>query len=389
MDTKGFCRELEELQSRTYASLSEKDFKHLLKIEWWGRGCSFLGYSTIWIIPNPFTAFLISMGHFTRWLLAHHILHRGYDKVPGVPLRYTSKGFGKGKRRFIDWFDWLVPEAWDYEHNILHHYNTGEDHDPDVAERHTELLRKLPVPNFIKYFLLFLVACTWKFTYYAPNTASVLNPDNAMRVKKEHIAYLTIKNIFNVKRKEVRRLWREFYLPYGLVHFVLLPLMFFPLGKTTVIFVLINKILAEIFTNLHSFLVIGPNHTGDDLARYDFHYASKEEYFAVQVLGSANYHCGKELTDFLSIWLNYQIEHHLFPDLPMRQYSIIQPEVKALCKKYGLPYRQESIWRRFARMVNVCVGKKSMHVVSSMEALHVMSNSPPITGYILLRRSIS
>ena len=29
----------------------------------------------------------------------------------------------------------------------------------------------------------------------------------------------------------------------------------------------------------------------------------------------------------MSIWLNYQIEHHLFPDLPMRQYGLIQPRV--------------------------------------------------------------
>ncbi len=33
-----------------------------------------------------------------------------------------SQRFAQGKRRFIDWFDWILPEAWNYEHNILHHY---------------------------------------------------------------------------------------------------------------------------------------------------------------------------------------------------------------------------------------------------------------------------
>jgi len=34
--------------------------------------------------------------------------------------------------------------------------------------------------------------------------------------------------------------------------------------------------------------------------------------------------------------------------------------VKALCLKHNLPYRQESVFRRFGRMLDVCVGKTSM-----------------------------
>jgi fatty acid desaturase len=124
--------------------------------------------------------------------------------------------------------------------------------------------------------------------------------------------------------------------------------------------VLINKLLAEAMTNAHAFLVIGPNHTADDLYRFAFHYDRKDEFYVTQVMGSANYHCGSEVTDYLSIWLNYQIEHHLFPDLPMRQYTRIQPVVKSLCERHGIPYRQESVFRRFGRMLDVAVGKTSM-----------------------------
>jgi fatty acid desaturase len=77
------------------------------------------------------------------------------------------------------------------------------------------------------------------------------------------------------------------------------------------------------------------------------------------VLSSANYHCGTECVDHLSIWLNYQIEHHLFSDLPMSTYREIQPVVKALCERHGLPYRQESVFKRFARMTDVVVGRTS------------------------------
>ena len=121
-----------------------------------------------------------------------------------------------------------------------------------------------------------------------------------------------------------------------------------------------NKLLAEAITNAHAFLVIAPSHTSDDLYRFSFHYHRKEEFYVTQVVGSANDHCGDDLTDCMSLWLNYQIEHHLIPDLPTRQYRLIQLRVKALCEKHGIPYRQESVFRRFGRMLDVAVGRTSM-----------------------------
>jgi fatty acid desaturase len=61
-------------------------------------------------------------------------------------------------------------------------------------------------------------------------------------------------------------------------------------------------------------------------------------------------------------WLNYQIEHHLWPDLSMRQYQQVQPQVKALCEKYGIPYVQESIFRRFGKLWKILLGVESMRM---------------------------
>ena len=60
------------------------------------------------------------------------------------------------------------------------------------------------------------------------------------------------------------------------------------------------------------------------------------------------------------MYLNYQIEHHLFPNLPMRQYRRIQPQVKALCAEFGLPYLQQSVWQRLVKMIQIAVGSKRM-----------------------------
>ena len=36
--------------------------------------------------------------------------------------------------------------------------------------------------------------------------------------------------------------------------------------------------------------------------------------------------------------LSFQVEHHLFPDMPSSRYQQIAPKVKAICERYGLPY---------------------------------------------------
>ncbi len=365
VDLAGFRDDLEDLRRETFASLSTKDFKHLQKIEGWGRLASLFGYLTAWTFPNVISAFLLSTGQFTRWLLAHHILHKGYDRVPGIPDRYTSKHFARGWRRFIDWFDWIHPTAWDHEHNSLHHYHTGEDADPDLTERYLEYLRALKIPRFFKYCFIGLASISWKYTYYAPNTASVIDPDSKRRLRHEHIAFITIKNILDLRNPTVRALWRQSYLPYGVFHFAIIPLLFLPLGESAVWAVLINKVIAECLTNLHSFIVVTPNHTANDLYRYGFHYERKEQFYVTQVLGTANYRTGTEFIDYWSVWLNYQIEHHLFPDLPMTKYREIQPKVRALCEKHGIPYLQEPIFKRVGKMLDICVGATSMR---NMEA---------------------
>jgi len=36
--------------------------------------------------------------------------------------------------------------------------------------------------------------------------------------------------------------------------------------------------------------------------------------------------------------LSYQVEHHLYPDMPSSRYREIAPKVRAICERYGLPY---------------------------------------------------
>lgn len=167
--------DLNALRDELKAEVGADDLVHLKKMVRWGHVATVLGYGTAWIAPNPISALLLSTAIFGRWaVIAHHVIHRGYDKVPDVPERFTSKVFAKGWRRFVDWSDWIDPEAWRHEHNSLHHYKLGEVHDPDQPEHNLTWLRDSPLPRFLRYLIVFVGAVTWKILYYPPNAMRTL-----------------------------------------------------------------------------------------------------------------------------------------------------------------------------------------------------------------------
>ena len=56
-----------------------------------------------------------------------------------------------------------------------------------------------------------------------------------------------------------------------------------------------------------------------------------------QLIGAANIE-GGPFFHVMSGNLGYQVEHHLFPDMPSSRYGEISPRVRDMCRRYGLPY---------------------------------------------------
>lgn len=354
VDLDLFLNDINNLKKEVEDNLGDDDIKHLKKIYRIGQFFSILGLATSWIAPNPISAISLALGKSNKWIMMHHIGHRGYDKVPNVPAKYHSSNFAKGYRRYIDWFDWMMPEAWKYEHNVLHHSYTGELRDPDLVERNSEKLRNSDLPRLVKYGLIGLLGIGWKPYYYVPNTTQALHDRDFAEDKNEIVGGKVTYN----------QIWKDLvfkcYLPYGLFNFIVLPLLFLPLSIWASFSVFFNVLLSELITNFHTFMIIGPNHTGDDIYRFNSKPKNKAERYLRQIIGSANCKTGGDFNDFLHGWLNYQIEHHVFPDIPMLKYQQIQPKIKEICEKHNIPYVQESIFSRFKKMAEVAVGKNSM-----------------------------
>lgn len=73
---------------------------------------------------------------------------------------------------------------------------------------------------------------------------------------------------------------------------------------------------------------------------------TKPEWYLRQMLGTANFRAGRTL-GFMTGNLCYQIEHHLFPDLPHNRYPEIAERVRALCVTYDLPYTTGPLLRQY------------------------------------------
>jgi linoleoyl-CoA desaturase len=56
-----------------------------------------------------------------------------------------------------------------------------------------------------------------------------------------------------------------------------------------------------------------------------------------QLLGAANID-GGPFFHVMSGNLGYQVEHHLYPDMPSTRYGEIAPRVREICEEFGLPY---------------------------------------------------
>ena len=372
IDQAQLQKDIEDIK-KTIGKPVYKDYLHVKKMQNWSRAFSVSGFFMIFVVTSLelsiglsglsfwilsiLAGILVGVGNVGHWAnVAHPVMHGGYDKIPNIPLEFKKAGYARGNRRYLDWLDWIKPEAWEYEHNIMHHYHLGEDDDPDNVERNMQWLINSNIPMWLRRVFVYVFSATWKFSYYAPNTMRILENKQRRKNKQEEIkGYNYLPN-----NKLGIKLWKESYLPYGLVKFVAIPLLFLPLGFNAVLTTLTIMIIAEAYANMHSFLVIVPNHSAGDIYQFSEPHKSQGEFYLRQIMGSVNYNTGSDWIDFLHGFLNYQVEHHLFPNMPLSYYQAMQPLVKEVCRKHNIEYRQESVFKRMSMTIDLMVGKTKL-----------------------------
>jgi fatty acid desaturase len=98
--------------------------------------------------------------------------------------------------------------------------------------------------------------------------------------------------------------------------------------------------VANVIRNVWAHAIIFCGHFPDQtytFSQEEVEDETRAEWYLRQLVGAANID-GSPLFHVISGNLGYQVEHHLFPDMPASRYSEIAPKIKDICERYELPY---------------------------------------------------
>ena len=110
----------------------------------------------------------------------------------------------------------------------------------------------------------------------------------------------------------------------------------YPSALTTLTANLTANLVRNLWT--HSVIMCGHFPEGvQTFAKDSIDGETRGQWYLRQMLGSANI-SGSPAMHFMTGNLSYQIEHHLFPDLPSNRYHQIAPKVEEVFERYGLTY---------------------------------------------------
>ena len=99
-------------------------------------------------------------------------------------------------------------------------------------------------------------------------------------------------------------------------------------------------LVANFMRNVWSYAIIFCGHFPDQTYTFtqeETENETKGGWYVRQLTGAANID-GGPIFHIMAGNLGYQVEHHLYPDMPSTRYGEIAPKVREICVRYGLPY---------------------------------------------------
>ena len=332
-------QELDAIRNREMADLGEKDEKYIRTLikrqrqfEVAGRGLLMAGF-----LPPAWLAGVACLSVskiLDNMEIGHNVMHGQYDWM-GDPA-INSKTF--------DWDNTCTNKAWKHTHNYEHHTFTNVlDKDHDIGYG---LLRMSEDQEWEPRFLLNPLFAAVLSTFFQHFVA-------VQSLKLEDYLHYKTKSGEQVKA-EFKPTWKKMRKQL-FKDYLLFPALAGPFAP----FVFAGNVAANLTRNLWSSQVIFNGHFPEEVEQFPESVLENEtrgHWYVRQMLGSANFEGGR-LMHIMSGNLSFQIEHHLFPDIPAHRYARISGEVRAICEKYGLPYntgsfmkQSLSVWKRIFKL---------------------------------------
>jgi linoleoyl-CoA desaturase len=247
--------------------------------------------------------------------IGHNVMHGQWDWMNDPNIHSST----------WDWDTASPAAAWKHSHNYVHHTFTnviGKDKDVgyeifrvDPRQPWSPVYLLQPISN-----VLLMLAFEWG--------VAVHDLDFEMIRKGEKSQKQVWQELKAIGRKGRRQILKD-YIAY--------PALSGPKGyKST----LAANAIANVVRNVWSNAIIFCGHFPDQTFMFteeEVENESRGGWYVRQLIGAANID-GSPLFHVMSGNLSYQVEHHLYPDMPSSRYRQIAPRVKEVCEEYGLPY---------------------------------------------------
>ncbi|MFX0579530.1 fatty acid desaturase family protein [Nocardia nepalensis] len=327
-DIEAFGRELDQIRRDIEQSLGQRDADYIWRAIRIHRGLEaaarLLLFAGRYRVPRlAGTVMLAAAKSIEMMELGHNISHGQWDWMNDPEIHSTS----------WEW-DFVGPSGqWKHSHNFVHHtYTNVYGLDEDLSFVVQRMSRDEP------WRPIHLIQPVTSLAIAAGFEWAIAVHDWALERRHTGVPRGQLRSKPNIEfaRKIARQLGKD--------------LLLFPaLSGRGFEYTLASNASALLLRNLWSYLVIMCGHFPDGAEKFTTEHMATEtrgEWYLRQLLGTANFTAGPVLA-FMSGNLCYQIEHHLFPDLPSNRYSEIAERVRALCDKYDLPYTTGSLPTQF------------------------------------------
>jgi fatty acid desaturase len=359
-------REFDALHDEVKADLGERDSRYIRGIIALQRGLALQGRlvlvaSRLWPAWIAGTAMLSAAKILENMEIGHNVLHGQWDWMNDPVINSQA----------WDWDTASTAEAWRHSHNYIHHTYTnilGKDKDLGY-----EIMRIDPHQRWHPVYLLqpfynvlLMALFEWGVAVHDLDFEAIRKGEKSkkqlrkelrgiagkarLQIQKDYLAWPLLSATLSTaaraaahalrERREgraarVKRALRGRRSGAGGEGFSARA-AFLETFKTTVL----ADVTANVIRNFWAHAIIFCGHFPDQTYVFTEDAVRDEPpggRYVRQLIGAANIE-GSPLFHVMSGNLGYQVEHHLYPDMPSTRYGEIAPRVRDVCKRYGLPY---------------------------------------------------
>jgi len=325
-------REFDAIHEEVYADLGERDARYIRSTIRLHRQLVLaarillLGsrYRALWLAG---TASLSLAKILENMEIGHNVMHGQWDWMNDPDIN----------SRTWDWDTASPADAWRHSHNYEHHTFTnirGKDRDLGYEIMRIDPHQKWhPVYLLQPFYNLILMGFfEWGVALHDLNGEAIRKGEKPREQVIEELKAIGVK-----ARRQIVKDYVAFPALAAAVS-----------GRRSFKTTLAANFTANIIRNVWAHSIIFCGHFPDQTFTFSEQEVAGETrggFYVRQLLGAANID-GGPFFHLLAGNLSFQVEHHLYPDMPSSRYAEIAPRVREICSRYGLPYNTGPLHRQ-------------------------------------------